>query len=106
MLLLVASLLVAAPAPLVHLARVWGEVRYLHPRAAALGARWDEALVRAVPLVEAASSLEEERAALQGMLAALDDSATRVFEPAKQSAVRAGCRRWALRFEKMGRSGR
>jgi hypothetical protein len=71
-------------ARLARVARVWGEVRYRHPY---LFYRddidWDGALVAAIPRIDAAQTDEEEATAVQAMLDALHDPATRVeVEPA------------------------
>jgi C-terminal processing protease CtpA/Prc len=79
-----------APAP--HIERVaqagqlWGFVRYLHPYLAYREIDWDKALVDALPRVRDAKSTEEYAAAVQSMLAALGDPATRVL-PLEKAAV-------------------
>ncbi|MFY9826019.1 MAG: hypothetical protein WAM82_31910, partial [Thermoanaerobaculia bacterium] len=99
-LLLTAPALAEAPSPapaptsgaterLVHVVKLWGQVRYLHPWLAYREVDWDAALVQAVPKVRAATTAEQYAAAVQGMLDALADPATRVRkaqpeeEPAK-----------------------
>jgi C-terminal processing protease CtpA/Prc len=74
----------AAPEPpantdrLVHLAKLWGTVRYFHPYLAYRDLDWDAAAVAAIPKVRAAKTEGEYRQAVAGMLAALGDPATRV----------------------------
>jgi C-terminal processing protease CtpA/Prc len=78
----------AAPARidrLVHLAKLWGTVRYFHPYLAYRDVDWDAAAVAAIPQVRAARTEGDYRQAVAGMLAVLGDPATRV-EPAAVSA--------------------
>ena len=63
---------------LVTLARVWSEVRYLHPYMLTKSIDWDAALVHAVPAVRAAKNDAELAAAIDGMLRELADPVTRV----------------------------
>lgn len=94
-LFLLASVASAAePAPaaphierLVHVAQLWGTVRYLHPYLAYKEIDWDGALVAAIPKIREAKSPEEYRAAVQGMLDALGDPITKVLEPEKPAAA-------------------
>lgn len=79
----------AAPLPsreerLDRLARLWGQVRYRHPYLAYKDIDWDSALVRAIPQVEAAKDRAAYAAAVQDMLDALKDPATRVLRPDEQ----------------------
>jgi C-terminal processing protease CtpA/Prc len=69
-------------ARLVHLCRVWSEIRYLHPSVVAGRIDWDAALVAALPAALAAQSDDDEVAAMRAMLEALHDPATRVEAPA------------------------
>ncbi|HSS47536.1 MAG TPA: S41 family peptidase, partial [Thermoanaerobaculia bacterium] len=62
----------------VHVVKLWGQVRYLHPWLAYKDVDWDAALVNAIPKVRAAATAEQYAAAVQGMLDALADPATRV----------------------------
>src|SRR6187402_3085424 len=66
---------------LVHLGKLWGTVRYLHPWVAYKDVDWDAALVAAIPRVREAKTPEEYKAAVQGMLGALGDPVTRVADP-------------------------
>jgi C-terminal processing protease CtpA/Prc len=66
---------------LVHMGKLWGTVRYLHPWVAYKDIDWDAALVAAIPRVREAKTPEEYRAAVQGMLDALGDPVTRVADP-------------------------
>jgi C-terminal processing protease CtpA/Prc len=68
------------------LCKVWGAIRHQHPYLAYKDVDWDAALVRALPKIEAAKTGEEFAAAVQVMLDALGDPATRVVRkrpPAK-----------------------
>jgi C-terminal processing protease CtpA/Prc len=73
-----------SPAPpgagerLVHVVKLWGQVRYLHPWLAYKDVDWDAALIQALPKVRAAATAEQYAAAVQEMLDALADPATRV----------------------------
>ena len=79
---------------LAALGRVWGHAKYLHP---ALGYRpdidWDSALVAAIPRVRAAGTGEDYAAAVQSMLAVLEDPLTRVVEATAATGSGAGLRR-------------
>ena len=66
---------------LVSLGKLWGAVKYFHPYLAYRDdIDWDAALVSALPKVNAANSAGEFAAAVQSMLLALGDPATRVLE--------------------------
>jgi C-terminal processing protease CtpA/Prc len=65
---------------LTHVGKLWGMVRYLHPYLAYKDIDWDAALVAAIPRVREAKTTAEYKAAVQGMLDALGDPATRVME--------------------------
>lgn len=91
-LLAVAVLAVATPpdpstARLAGLARVWAQVKYVHPAMATTDVDWDEALVRAIPEVERAGSDRDFRRAIAGLLAELRDPATRVVEDGPAAPV-------------------
>lgn len=109
--LLVAVLLVAAaPADpqisrLAGLARVWGQVKYVHPAMATSSVDWDAALLRAIPAVENATSDQEYRKAIAGLLAELEDPVTRVMEkePGPEAPVEASAP-LAVRLETSGAS--
>lgn len=83
-----------APAPhierIAQTGRLWGFVRYLHPYLAYRDIDWDKALVTALPRVRDAKSSEEYAAAVQSLLEALGDPATRVLPadkaPEKQTS--------------------
>jgi len=71
----------------IGLGRVWAKVKFFHPYLAYKELDWDAALVAAIPRVEAATTVAQYRAAVQGMLAALGDPVTRVVEePAPDAA--------------------
>lgn len=63
---------------LTQVARLWGTVRYLHPYLAYKDIDWDAALVAALPRIREASTTDAYRAAVQQMLAALEDPVTQV----------------------------
>ena len=63
---------------LAGLGRVWAAARYFHPWLAWREVDWDAALVAAIPGVKAARDPDEYARAIQRMLDALDDPATRV----------------------------
>src|SRR5204862_7616584 len=79
-------------ARLESLCRVWGVVKFFHPWIVAppngKPIDWDAALIEAIPLVERTSTVEEFRAAIDHLLSALHDPATRA-EPqnVRQSPV-------------------
>jgi C-terminal processing protease CtpA/Prc len=64
---------------LTRVAKLWGTVRYLHPYLAYREIDWDAALVRALPAIRSARTPQEYAAAVQRMLDALGDPATRVL---------------------------
>src|SRR5262245_8163262 len=64
-------------ARLVGLAKVGGTVKYFHPYLAYREIDWDKALVEAIPRVNAAKTRLDYQAAVNQMLAALDDKSTR-----------------------------
>lgn len=82
-LLLAFALPVAASDGLVKLARVWAAVKYEHPWTMQRELDLDGMLVRAIPNVRAAKTDAEVAKAIGGMLAELDDPATRVVETIK-----------------------
>jgi C-terminal processing protease CtpA/Prc len=63
-------------ARLAGLARVWGTVKYFHPFLGYRDIDWDKALVEAIPKVNAAKSPQDYQAALNQMLAVLNDKST------------------------------
>jgi C-terminal processing protease CtpA/Prc len=64
---------------LAGLGRVWAAAHYFHPWLAWREVDWDAALVAAIPAVKAARDPDEYARAVQHMLDALDDPATRVI---------------------------
>jgi len=74
---------------LMGLARVWGTAKVFHPYLAYKDIDWDAALVAAIPRVEAATSVAEYRAAVQGMLAMIGDPITHMVEVAKATEAEA-----------------
>ena len=91
----------AEPAPLTptqiarleSLCRVWGAVKFFHPWIVSppdgKPINWDAALVETIPLVEAASSAEDFRRAIEHLFAALHDPATRaVISSSEQGAAK------------------
>jgi C-terminal processing protease CtpA/Prc len=75
----------AAVERLAGLARLWGRVKYFHPYLGYRKVEWDQALVEAVPLVEAATTTEEYRAAVDHMLGFLGDPQTRTLAPGEEA---------------------
>ncbi|HSE17012.1 MAG TPA: S41 family peptidase [Pyrinomonadaceae bacterium] len=64
-------------ARLAGLAKVWGTVKYFHPYLAYRNIDWDKALIETIPKVNAAKSAQDYQAALNQMLAVLNDKSTR-----------------------------
>src|SRR6185369_3538425 len=64
-------------ARLAGLAKVWGTVKYFHPFLAYRDIDWDKALIDTIPKVNAARSPQDYQAALNQMLAVLNDKSTR-----------------------------
>jgi C-terminal processing protease CtpA/Prc len=64
-------------ARLVGLAKVWGTVKYFHPFLAYRDIDWDKALVEAIPRVNSAKTSQDYEAAINQMLAVLNDKSTR-----------------------------
>jgi hypothetical protein len=63
---------------LVGLGKAWGQIRLLHPAMVTQDIDWDKALADAVAKIRAGSSREEYAAAVEGMLSAMHDPATKV----------------------------
>ncbi len=90
-LLVVASAARGEPPPdrridrLVHLAKLWGVVKYGDPLVWTRDVDLDRLLLDAVPKVSAATTASEYRAAVAAMLGKLDDPATRVLDEASGS---------------------
>jgi hypothetical protein len=63
---------------MVAAAKLWNMVRYVHPRLTGDSTAWDNALLAAIPSIEAAHSDEELAVALDTMLATLHDPCTRI----------------------------
>jgi C-terminal processing protease CtpA/Prc len=61
---------------LAGLGRLWGAAKYFHPFLAYKEVDWDGALIKAIPMVKAARTPNEYRAAVNAMLQVLNDSAT------------------------------
>ena len=69
-------------ARLTGLAKVWGTVKYFHPYLAYRAIDWDKALVDTIPRVNSAKTPQEYEAAINQMLAVLNDKSTRAeIEP-------------------------
>ncbi len=64
-------------ARLAGVAKVWGTVKYFHPYLASREIDWDKALIETIPKVNAAKTSQEYQAALNQMLAVLNDKSTR-----------------------------
>jgi C-terminal processing protease CtpA/Prc len=78
---------------LVTLGKLWFNIQYFHPFLAYKDVDWDEALLRAIPRVQAAKTSEQYAAAVESMLAGLGDPMTRVVAPRQVKAVPQG-KRW------------
>lgn len=65
---------------LAAVAALWNEVKYFHPYVATRPVDWDKALVDTLPRINAAKTSDDYRAAVDGMLAALDDPSTRTLD--------------------------
>lgn len=63
-------------------ARLWAKAKFFHPYLAYKDIDWDAAFVKALPKIEAATTIAQYRSALDGMLAALGDPVTRIGAPA------------------------
>jgi C-terminal processing protease CtpA/Prc len=59
------------------LAKVWGTVKYFHPFLAYRDIDWDKALIETIPKVNTAKTAQEYQAAVNHMLAVLNDKSTR-----------------------------
>ena len=64
-------------ARLAGLAKVWGAAKYFHPYLAYREIDWDKALIDTIPKVSAAKTPQEYEAAVNQMLAVLNDKTTR-----------------------------
>ncbi len=62
----------------VAMSRVWAKVKFFHPYLTYKDLDWDAAFVAALPKVEAATTIAEYKAAIDGMLATLKDPVTRI----------------------------
>jgi len=66
---------------LVAVGKLWGEIKFFHPALVTRELDWDRALLETLPLVEAAETTEDLRAAVEHLLGHLDDPATRLLPP-------------------------
>ena len=90
-----ASVAEAQPMPdrterLVGAARLWAKAKFFHPYLAYKDIDWDGAFVAAIPKIEAATTIDQYRAALDGMLAKLGDPVTRIGTPASTTTAAPG----------------
>jgi len=67
--------------------RLWGVVKFFHPYVVRGGVDWDAALLRAIPRVEAAETVEAYRTATASMLGELQDPETRVLRGDETAAL-------------------
>ena len=67
----------ARVARIAGLAKVWGAVKFFHPYLAYRDIDWDKALIDTLPKVNAAKTPKEYEAAVNQMLAVLNDKSTR-----------------------------
>jgi hypothetical protein len=65
---------------LARAAKLWGHIKYIHPRVTSADVDWDAAFATAAPAILAAQTDEEAADAVRKMLSALRDPATRLFE--------------------------
>lgn len=87
---------------LVGLAKVWGAVKFFHPYMAYRPIDWDKALIDEIPKVNAAKNPQEYAAAVNAMLAALNDKNTRAEIPSTakpNSAANTGAAKEPFKFE-------
>lgn len=83
-LLLIPALVAQTPAPapgtqrLVAVGHLWSRVKWTHPALSRGNVDWDKALVQSLPRIQAATTSEELRAALDGLMAPLLDPALRI----------------------------
>ncbi|MCP4213202.1 MAG: hypothetical protein GY765_01040 [bacterium] len=75
---------------LVNLCKIWGKSRFFHPYLAYKNIDWDKALVTILPEVYAAKTDADFVAAVEKMLAVLDDRATCIKKKSKPSDKSAG----------------
>jgi Peptidase family S41 len=76
---------------LIAVARLWGAIEYFDPDVAGYrSAEWANALATSLPAIEAAGSSAEYAAAVQQMLATLNDPATHVVSQLSASPLPAG----------------
>lgn len=87
-LILITPALAATPSPsppseqaqrLAELARIWGDIAFLHPYVWTRNVDWDAALIRALPKARAATNEDEFARVVDEMLSALHDPLTRVI---------------------------
>lgn len=72
---------------LAGLAKVWGAVKFFHPFLAYQEIDWDKALVEVIPKINAAKTPQEYQAAINSLLAVLNDKNTRAdIESQSQTA--------------------
>ena len=69
------------------LCRVWGTAKFFHPGLAGDQIDWDKALIEAIPAVDAAASAEAYRAAIEQLLRALNDPASRTIAPSPEKVA-------------------
>ncbi|WP_157995562.1 S41 family peptidase [Peristeroidobacter soli] len=65
---------------LVELCQLWGTVKWVHPQLASAQIDWDDALARTIAKVDVATSDTQYRAAVDELLAVLNDPATRTVD--------------------------
>jgi len=79
---------------LIQTAKLWITVKYFHPYLAYRNIDWDKALIDALPKIRAAQNKQDYAAALQSMLQALEDPATRVLDGDREIQESGGQRMW------------
>jgi hypothetical protein len=82
------------------LAKVWGTVKYFHPYLADREIDWDKALIETNPKVNAAKTPADYQAAVNQMLAVLNDKSTRAeIETSVQTVAPAAAEGKPVRLE-------
>jgi C-terminal processing protease CtpA/Prc len=76
--------------------QLWGFLKHSHPALMHDGGVWDEAFVQVAPSVLAAQTAEDYRAAVEKLLAQLDDPVTRVISSERKSSTNSPARLFEL----------
>jgi C-terminal processing protease CtpA/Prc len=84
------------------LGRLFGVVKYFHPAFLERAVPWDSAVVTAIDAVNAATTIDDYRAAVGNLLRSLNDPATRVAQAQKPASASAGSMTPSKRWEVSG----